>query len=267
MIQLLHFDPAAGESSRRWRKPVFVPRSTLPLSAACVVANGVREHLARALASDLDVALSEPAVPGPKERAVLLQGATILRVRGRLCDGFVCVRPGDARRLVALAFGENERREGTPLSAIERATLERVMLGIVPLCNSLCGTLGAVTRETPERAAIELVTYLEVRATAREPFAVGFGLTRDPAGDVADCIELEALADVELHGRVRVGTGRIATGDFARLAPAATLTLDAPLDGGGVLFFGDVAFARGACGVANGHGALRIGGGPAASAT
>jgi hypothetical protein len=266
MIQLLTFGPPGEARGRRWRAPRFAARSTLPLSAACVVANGVREHLTRALASELDVRLSEPAIPGAGERALLLEGATILRARGRLCDGFVCVRPGDARRLVALAFGESERRDGTALSAIERATLERVMLGIVPLCNSLCGTLGAVTRETPERAATELVTYLEVRTIGREPFAVGFGLTRDPPQDVTDCIELEALADVELPGRVEVGTARIAAPAFARLAPDATLALDATLEGGGALYFGDVAFARGACGVSGGRSALRIGGAAAASA-
>jgi hypothetical protein len=265
MIQSLTFGPAVEERGRRLRAPAFVPRSTLPLSAACVVANGAREHLSRALASDVDVRLIEPAVPAPRQRAVLLAGATILRVRGRLCDGFVSARPGDARRLVALAFGESERRDGTELSAIERATLERVMLGIVPLCNSLCGTLGAVTREAPERAAADLATYFEVRTTGPEPFAIGFGLTRDPAPDVADCIELEALADVELRGRVQIGTCRLAAPAFARLAPAATLTLDATIENGGALFFGDVAFARGACGVSGGRGALRLGSGAGAA--
>lgn len=266
MIHCLTFGAAREERGRVLRAPAFVPRSTLPLSAACVVANGVREHLSRSLATDLEVRLIEPAIPGAPERSLLVAGATVLRVRGGLCDGFVIVRPADARRLVALAFGETERREGAPLSAIERVTLDRVLLGLAPLCNSLCGTLGAVTREPPERAEAELVTYFEVRTTGREPLAIGFGLARDPAEDVSDCIPLEALADVELRGRVEVGAGRVGAAVFAGIAPDATLLLDAALDDSGVLRFGDVVFARGTCGVSGGRAALRIGTGGAAGA-
>jgi flagellar motor switch/type III secretory pathway protein FliN len=238
----------------------------LPLSAACVVANGVREQLCRALATEFEVRVIEPAVPGAAGRALLLAGATILRVGGRLCDAFVCVRPLDARRLVALAFGETEPREGTALSAIERTTLERVVLGLVPLCNALCGPLGTATPERAERAASELVSYFEVRAAAREPFAIGFGLTRDPAPEVTECITLDALSDVELQGRVEVGTGRVGVPAFARLAPQTTLAFDAPLEGNAVLRFGEVVFARGTCGVVDGRNALRIGFGESSAA-
>jgi hypothetical protein len=240
------------------RAAEFVPRSTLPLSAACVVANGVRETLSRTLLCELDVRLMEPSIPAPAVRAVLLAGAVVLRVRGRLADAFVLVRPADARRLVALAFGEADRRDDAALSAIERVTLERVLLGLVPLCNSLCGTVGAITRELPERVEAELVTYFEARVVGREPLAIGFGLTRDPAEDVCDCIALEALADVELRGRVEAGAGLVAARDFARLTAGSTLALDAVREGCGVLRFGDVAFARGTCGVSSGRAALRI---------
>ena len=100
MIAALAFSPPRLVGTRLIRDVSFVPRSTLPLSAACLVANGVRETLSRLLATELEVDLSEPAMPGSAERRVLLAGATILRVRGRLCDGFVIVRPADARRLV-----------------------------------------------------------------------------------------------------------------------------------------------------------------------
>ena len=100
MIATLAFgDPVADGRGRRLRSPRFVPRSTLPLGAACVVANGLREQLSRQLACELDVELIEPAVPGPAERRTLLDRATIVRVRGRLCDAFVIVRPADGRRL------------------------------------------------------------------------------------------------------------------------------------------------------------------------
>ena len=140
------------------RSAVFTSRSTLPLSAACLVANGVREQLSRLLATELEVELIEPTIPNANERRVLVEGATIFRVRGRICDGFVIVRANDARRLVALAFGESERSERDALSEIERATLDRIASGLVPLCNTLCGALGPVNRESSERAACDLAS-------------------------------------------------------------------------------------------------------------
>jgi hypothetical protein len=246
--------PAAG-AGRRLRRPRFVPRSTLPVSAACVVANGVREQLSRLLATDFEVELIEPAIPGPSERRLLADGATVLRVRGRLCDGFVIVRPADARRLAALAFGEAERSERDRLSEIERATLERIVAGLVPLCASLCGTLGPVARETSERVACDLATYFEVRTLGRPRIAVGFGLSRDPAEDVAGALTLDDLAAVELEARVEVGAGNLGVPAFSRLAAGATLALDTPLGASGILRFGDVVFARVTCGVANGRNA------------
>jgi hypothetical protein len=263
MIACLTFTEPREDRGRMVRGASFVKRSTLPLSAACLVANGVREVLSRSLATELDVQLIESTIPGHAERELLVADATILRVRGRIGDGFVIVRPADARRLVALAFGESEAREGLPLSAIERVTLERVLVDIVPLCNSLCGTLGTVSREPVGSPCNDLTAYFEVRTLGRAPFAIGFGLTRDPERPVGECVSLEALADVELPGRVEVGVGSVAANAFARLTPAATLALDAPLAGNGVLYFGDVAFARGTCGVSGGRAALRIGPGAA----
>jgi len=216
---------------RSLRVPEFVPTSTLPVSAACLVANGVRETLSRSLAAEIDVELIEPAVPGAAERRILFDGATIVRVRGRRADAFVIVRRTDARRLVALAFGEHEPPDGAALSAIERATLERIAAGIVPLCVALCGTLGPAVRETTERAASDVATYFEVRTTGAIGVAIGFGLTHDPPQDVTDTIALEDLAAVELEGRVgrrrcarraRVLAHRTGRDDSVRNVPRGT---------------------------------------------
>jgi len=266
VIACLTFTTPQLQDGRVLRRAAFVPRSTLPLSAACLVANGVRETLSRLLATELDVDLIEPSIPDAAERRVLLQDATVLRVRGRLCDGFVVVRAADARRVVALAFGENERREGDPLSEIESATLERVVAALVPLCNSLCGTLGPVAREACERAACDLVTYFEVRTTGLAHVAIGFALTRDPPEDVAERITLDDLADVELAGTVQFATGSLGVPAFSRLAVGATLVLDTPLAAPGVLHFGDVAFVRGTCGVVDGRNVIAFDAEPAAVA-
>lgn len=259
MIAALAFDtPLVLDDGRIVRRPTFVPRSTLPLSAACLVANGVRETLARLLAREIDVDLIEPAMPRGNERRMLLEGALISRVRGRLCDGFVIVRAADARRIVALAFGESGRPSDVALSDIERTTVERVLAALVPLCNALCGTLGPVTRESSERAACDLATYFEVRTTGAVRIAVGFAITRDPAEDVGAPLELDDLGDVEIEGCVELGTGTLGVPAFSRLATGATLVLEATLGTLGTLRFGDVTFARGTCGVSDGRSVISI---------
>jgi hypothetical protein len=258
MIAALAFESgvaAAGRDGRRVRRPVFVRRSTLPLSAACLVANGVRERLSRLLAAEVEVELIEPAIPGPAERRTLVRGATIARVRGRLCDGFVIVRPADARRLAALAFGEPERSEQSDLSEIERQTLARIVASLVTLCNTLCGTLGAATGETAERAACDLETYFEVRTAGAVRIAIGFGLTRDPAEDVVGPLTLDDLASVELEACVDVGAGVLGVPAFSRIAVGSTIALATPLGSPGIFRVGDVPFARVTCGHAGGRNA------------
>ncbi len=256
MIAALAFGPSArAPGGRAVRAVRFVPRSTLPLSAACLVANGVREQLSRLLAAELDVELLEPAIPGPAERRMLVAGATIVRVRGRKTDAFVIVRPADARRLVAVAFGESERPDGENLSAIERATLERIASSLVPLCNALCGTLGPVTRETNDRAACDIATYFEVRTTGPLRIAIGFSLSRDPAEEVCGSLELRDLADVELALRVEFAAGSLGVPAFSRIAPGATIRFDTRLGESGTLRCGDVALGGVTCGVINGRNA------------
>jgi hypothetical protein len=258
MINALAFgSPQLSADGRIVRTSLFKPRSTLPLSAACLVANGVREQLSRLLAIELDVDLTEPAVPGANERRILVEGATIFRVRGRICDAFVIVRAADARRLVALAFGESERSERDPLSEIERATLDRIASGLLPLCNTLCGTLGPVVRESNERAACDLASYFEVRTTGALCVAIGFALTRDP-------LVLADLADVELEGTVEFARGFLSVPAFSRLGAGTTVVLDTPVGAPGELRFGEVVFARATCGHNDGRSAIFFGdgGGP-----
>ncbi len=258
MIAALTFGPPRAIAGHDVRDIAFAPRSSLPLSAACLVANGVREALSRLLATDLDVDLTEPAMPSAEHRRVLVAGATIVRVRGRLCDGYVVIRPADARRLVSLAFGEDERAEDDTLSEIERATLERIVYALVPLCNSLCGTLGPAARETSDRAASDLATYFEVRTTGSARIAIGFALGSDPAEPLSERITLDDLAEVELQGIVEFARGTLSVPAFSRLAPGATVELDTPLSAPGVLRFGEVSFARGICGASDGRSVVRF---------
>jgi hypothetical protein len=258
MIAALEFGEHEPWRDRTLRRARFVRRSSLPLSAACLIANGVRETLGRLLACDLEVEVLTPAIPDARARRLLVASAELYRVRGRLCDALIVVRAADARRLVARAFGEEETPARRPLSSIESATLERVVHGLAPLCSTLCGTLGPVSNELADRAACDLATYFEVRTIGVVSATIGFGLTRDPEETVCDCLTIDDLASVEICGAVELASGALSVPAFSRLSPGVTIALDAALGQLGTLRFGDVTFARGACGSSEGRRSLRI---------
>jgi flagellar motor switch/type III secretory pathway protein FliN len=260
MIAALGFgDLEVRDDGRAVRSLRFEPRSTLPLSAACVVANGARETLSRMLARPIEVDVIEPAIPAADARRIVLRDAFVQRVRGRVCDAFVIVRPLDARRLVASAYGESERRDDAPLSEIEGTTLERIVTSLVPLCVALCGDIRSSARETPERALHDCATYFEVRALGASSFAIGFALSADPREAVEPQLHLDDLADLELPVRAIFARGAVAVPAFARLSPGALLRLDTPLGAPGILEIGGVRFGRVVCGVRGTHAAVIVG--------
>jgi flagellar motor switch/type III secretory pathway protein FliN len=257
----LEFGPPEDlPDGRSLRRAHFVPRSGLPLAAVCVVAGGVREELARLLATDVETEAGEPALPDAAGREVLFAGAHVYRVRGHACDAFVIARPADARGLVGAAFGEAERSESAPLSAIERATLERLMAALVALCVPLCGTVRSWERELPARAALDAETYFDVRAGGGVRATLGFALSRDPAESVGEPFTFDELHEVEVPCSVEFARGRLGVPAFARLAPGSTLALETRCVEPGRLFAGGAALFAGRCGARDGRAAFVVGG-------
>ena len=258
MIVALDFgSPETLPDGRAVRPARFVPRSSLPASAACLIANGAREQLSRLLALDLETEVSEPAVLDARARTVLFAGGYAYRVRGHGCDAFVALRASEAKRLAAAAFGELDVSGDAALSVLERATLERLAAALTALCAPLCGAVRAVQPESPERAARESETYFEVRTGGRVAASVGFALTRDPVEPPpGEPLTLVELAEVEIPCRVEFARGALDVGAFSRLAPHATVALDTPLGANGTLFAGDAPVLRGVCGARDGRSAF-----------
>jgi flagellar motor switch protein FliM len=259
MIAALSFTDARRlPDGRSIRRPTFAPRSTLPLAAACAIANGVRERLRSMLAAEVDVALIEPTAPNTDARRTLFARAHVTRIAGARTDGYVMVRPVDARRLVAGAFREPERTDVMPLSEIESRVLERVVGAIVPLFASICGPIAAVTRETPERAMRECCTYFEARVSGALQAAIGFALTSEPPEEVRAAVGLDELGDVALEVRVELGRGRVRLPAIATLRAGSVIPLETGLDDPGVLTVGGFGVALGTCGVRDGRCAFSV---------
>jgi hypothetical protein len=260
VIAALAFGPAErAANGRMLRQPAFVRRSTLPLGAMCLVANSVREELGSLLARELEVELTEAAVPDAQARRLLFHEAHVVRVRGRVGDAFVAVRASDARRLVALAFAETERSEREPLSEIEARTLERLLSAVVKQSEPLCGAIGGSGPERAERAAEETASYFEVRTSGTVRCAIGFGLTVDPAEEVSGRLGIEHLLDVRLPLRVDCEAGAWTLGEIAALRAGALVPVGDAFERFGRLRAGSVVLASGACGTSAGRAALRIG--------
>ena len=217
MIASLRFGAPHDANGRIVRALGFTPRSTLPLQAVCLLANGMCEQMKQLFARDFEVEVVEPVIPDAAAREVLFADALTYRVRGQICDAFMLLRPLDARRLSAAAFGEAERPENTALSEVERATLERVLAALAPLCVPLCGKVGVVTPERAPRAQAECVTYFEARLSGAASIAVGFALTNDPPEEATEYMRIENLLDVELEARVECARGETAFSALAAL--------------------------------------------------
>jgi flagellar motor switch/type III secretory pathway protein FliN len=259
MIAALAFGPAQpAPGGRMLRRPAFVPRSTLPVGALCLVANSVRERLGTLLAREFDVELTEATVPDADARRVLFREAHVVRVRGRVADAFVAVRARDARRLVALAFAENERSDREPLSEIETRTLERLLNALVQQSVPLCGAIGGTGPERAERAAAETVSYFEVRISAGAGCAIGFGLTADPAEEVSGHLALDDLLDVSLELRADCEAGAWTLGELASLRGGTTVPVDAAFERLTRIRAGSVVLATGSCGASGERSTVRI---------
>jgi flagellar motor switch/type III secretory pathway protein FliN len=259
MIAALRFGHARKAGGGTLRPLGFAMRSTLPLPAICLTANGVCEQMKRLLARDFEVDVVEPVILGSAAREVIFEDALVFRVRGRICDAFIVLRPIDARRLSAMAFGEAERLESVSLSEVERATLDSMLAAIAQHCVPLCGQIVSSAPEQALRAQTECVTYFELRILKTPSIAIGFALTNDPPEEATRYLQITDLLEVELEARVEVARGEVSFSSFASLDRESMVPLRTGLSENGTLRFGDAVFARGSCGVQSGSSAFVIG--------
>jgi hypothetical protein len=244
--------------SKRIRKPVFRPRSALPSSAACMVANGVRETLTSIFSSPVEMRVFEPSIPSPPAWPAIVKDAVLYRVRGSIADAAIVLRSADALSLVAALFGEglSVRRE-RELSPIERDLLDRTANAIAAHLVSVCGT--RESRCVERIGTIEgYSTYFELLVEEPVGARIGIALSRDPSPEPRGCVEIGHLAAVPIAALATLDLGRIPSGAVAELRRGSILTLR-PYDLQRCsLHAHGRSLARGACGVRNGHYALHV---------
>lgn len=242
------------------RAPALVPRSSIPIDAARLVANGVREALRELLGGGCELALGEPAAIDAAAWALLAREALLFVTRGRQTDVVLVVPRGDARRLVRRAFGEGGDEPG-PCSALELRALERIAARCAPTFDALCAERTGSARAVALDAAPRCVAYFDLRLGAPVAATLGVGIARRlPDPGPSRRLAAEALRAVPIAVRAVVARGTLAAARAAALRPGDVVALDTPLDGASELRAGGELVARGRCGALGARLAFRVGG-------
>jgi hypothetical protein len=242
---------------KRLREARFERRSSLPVSAACVVANGIRETLTALLGAPALVRLFEPVIPDPCAWEAVVRNAMLYRVRGSVADAVVVVRAGDAGALASAVFNEPPNRSVSPreLSPIECDVLDRIANAIAANVVAVCGAREAHPVE--RIAAIgEFVTFFELLVERPVEARVGIALSRDPSPEPRGGLELAHIADLQIHVVASLDLGHAWAATVAGLAMDAILPIDSNELRRCSLAASGRRLARGTCGVRNGRFAI-----------
>jgi len=262
-MRLLSFSESAEAqataSKKRLRRAQFSARSSLPISAACVVANGARETLSALFGCAVVLRLLEPSIPSPQGWEAIARDARLYRVRGNVADAAIVLRPLEAAALVAALFGETRSSTTPPcaLSPIECDVLERLVGAIAANLGALCGAREAhpVERAGDIRG---FVTYFELLIEDPIPARIGIALSRDPSPEPRGSVDAARIAGVKIAARASLDLGTVEAavitglgiGIVIPLVPAALQRCRLTASGR--------AIARGSCGVRNGRYAFSV---------
>lgn len=237
----------------------FERRSSLPLGAACLLANGVRETLAAVFGVPVSLRLLEPIVPEANAWASIAEDALLLRMRGPVAEAAFVLRPRDALALAAAAFGE-EPGELRALSAVEHEVVMRALRALSGTLAGICGR--ELAAPEPILDIRGYTTYLELLVSAPAAFGLGVALARDPAPRGGPGLRIEDLLDVELEVGVQFAAGTISGGRFLDLRPGANVPMKTRMGERALLVAGGTVLARGECGALGERNAMIVGATP-----
>ncbi len=243
-------------AGRRLRCAQFERRSSLSVSAACLVANGMREALGVVLGRPAGVRLLEPVIPAAPVWELILCDARIYRVTGPLGEAAIILQSGDAQRLVAAIF--EEAASPRALSTIEERVLARAVRPMAATLAPVCGSAEHLDIEqTAERNAY--LTYFELLVDGPVCARIGIALARDPAPATQNCLRIDDLLEVELELYVEFARAEMDPGELLSLGAGTLLRTNTKVGAPAVLKLDERIVARGECGALGGQGAFVLG--------
>jgi hypothetical protein len=252
-MKMLQFSRPTLCAGRRVREPRFVERSTLPLRAACVVANAMREALASLLSAPVRVRCSEPVAPGVHALEALAKGTQGFRVRGSRSEAAVFAGRADVATLVAAVF--DERDEGRSLSEIERIVAARLLNA---LAHSLAPIVGANAECLDLTNAEGFATYFDVFVDAPAQARIGVAAPAESEVPAGAGVSLDDLLDIECEVCIGFDVGGLSAAEVAALGPGTYLPIPSSKRLAGAVSVAGSRVCDGECGVLDGRYALAV---------
>lgn len=242
----------------RVRPMVFETRTTFPVSAACVVANGIRETLGTLLQSPVDLRLFEPSVPSKNGWRAIIDGARIYHIRGPRADAAIVLRPSACVALASAAFGETESSTRA-LSALETTVLDRLVSAVAGHFVPVCGAHADGLVPEPVASVDGFLTYFELSLDRPVSASIGVALTGHPQAESAGTLRMEDLLAVEIEVNVQTEGTIVPAGELATLEPGTIVPITVSTGLTAVATVAGRPFAGGECGVRANRFALAIG--------
>ena len=243
-------DAVFGAAVGRVRPMRFVPRASIPLEAACVVANGIRETLRELLGEQCELVLGEPAAIAAESWALLAHDAFLFLTHGRQTDIVLVLPQRDARRLVLRAFGEGEDLPDGACSALELHALERIAARCAATFDPLCAERRGASRAVRAHEVPVCVAYFDVRVHAPVALTLGIGIVRDlPDPGPSGALPRSALDPLALEVRAVFAEGILDAATFVNLRPGDVVRLDTQVGAPASLNIAGRRLASGVAGV------------------
>lgn len=244
----------AGADAHGVRRARFIPRASIPLGAACLVANGLRETLRELFGERCELSIGEPAAIGRDAWDTLSREAHCFLTCGRQTDIVLVVPNGHARTLVLRAFGEGEPSGATALSVLELHAVERIAARCAAAFDPLCAERRGTSQRLDARMVPTCVAYFDIRVQVPVPLEIGIGIVRElPDPGPAGAFSAAHLARVPVEVRAEFASGTIDVASLLRLAPGDVIRLESQVDAQTSLKIGGRPFASGTAGVAGGR--------------
>jgi len=252
-------DATFGPRRARVRRLRFVPRSSIPVSAACLVANGIRETLRELLGEPCEVVLGEPVALDATAWSVLAREALLYLTRGRQTDVVLVLPRPDARRLVLRAFGEGDALPEGACSALELHALERIAARCAAACDPLCAERHGPPRPVEPHELPACSAYVDLRIAAPLALTLGVAIVRDlPDPGPAGALPPAALGPVGLEARAVFAEGDMDAAAFVALRPGDVVKLETTIGAPAFLRVASRPIAYGVPGAHRGRAAFFV---------
>lgn len=246
-MTVMGFEPHANViNGRRVRASRFEKRSLLPVSAACVVANGVRQTLGELLGATVAVRLLEPVLPAREAWSQICAGAIVFAISGESSDAALVLRAEDALALAGAALGE--RIEGfRRLSPIENELIVRMARALSGTLAAVCGAPRTAAPSTL-RELTGFTTYFELIVEEPVGARIGVALSREPRPAVHPGIVPDSLNALEVELLVEAAHAYMSAAEIANVRAGQVVMFDSVLGDAAIVRAGETIVGRGECG-------------------